>query len=313
MTERRDIFEEARGKWLSILPMFGVNPQYLTGKDSPCPACGGKDRFRYTDHAGKGGYYCRGCGPGNGMELIMKVSGLDWHGALSQVRDKLGSATETKPRPRMSADKARKLCVDLWKESQPVRPGCEVAVYLGSRGFAPPFSRELRFHPKVPVKGHPEKAYLPAMLARVSDNTGVGVNIHRTYLLHGQKATWCDAETGVEVSAKKMMPGAIPQDAAIRLFPHEGVLGVAEGIETALAVQRDFNIPCWSLINSSQMGKWQWPKGIKELRVYSDNDPKFGGQAAAYALAHRAACAKDGPTAVVVHIPEEEGKDWADI
>jgi putative DNA primase/helicase len=311
MGDKRDIFEEARGKWPSLLPMFGIPSSALSGRDCPCPMCGGKDRFRFTDYEGRGRYYCRGCGPGDGMDLAMAVTGRPFRDVVEEVREKCGSAAAAKPRPRMSADKARKLCVDLWKESQPVIPDCEVDRYLFSRGIEPPHSAQLRFHPKVPVKGHPDKIYLPAMLARVSDNSGAGVNIHRTYLERGQKAKWFDAE-GVEVSPKKMMPGAIPQDAAIRLFPHDGVLGVAEGIETALAVHRDYGIPCWSLISSSQMAKWTWPKGIRELHIFGDHDPKFGGQASAYALAHRAACGKDAPAHVFVRIPEKVGMDWAD-
>ena len=273
--------------------------------------CGGRDRFRFTDMNSDGWYICNQCGTGNGMQLVMAVTGKGWRDALEDVRGMVGSAPEVKRRPAMSEDKARRLCVDLWKESVAIREGDDVSIYLDSRGLTPPYGQQLRFHPRVPVRNHPDKSHLPAMLARVSDHSGHGVNIHRTYLLHGQKATWCDAETGVEVGAKKMMPGAIPQDAAIRLFPHEGILGVAEGIETALAVYRDYQIPCWSLINSSQMAKWTLPKGLKELHVFADNDPKFGGQAAAYALAHRAAVMKDAP-AVFVRVPDVVGQDWAD-
>jgi putative DNA primase/helicase len=309
--EKRDIFAEANAKWLGILPLFGVNPQYLTGRNCPCPSCGGKDRFRFTNFKDRGEWICNQCGHGNAMDLIMSLTGRSFKDAAAEVRAKLGMVTETKAKPRMSEEKARKLCVDLWKESLPIRPDCEADRYLFSRGFEPPFGQQLRFHPKVPVKDHPHKALLPAMLARVSDNKGAGVNIHRTYLEDGQKAKWQDDE-GFEVSPKKMMPGAVPKDAAIRLFPHEGILAVAEGIETSLAVHRDYNIPCWSLINSSQMAKWEWPKGIKELHIFSDNDPKYGGQAAAFALAHRASVAKDGPQHVFVRVPDKVGEDWAD-
>lgn len=305
----RDIFEEARDKWPSILPMFGVSPKFLTGRHSPCPMCGGKDRFRFTNFRDRGNWICSHCGHGDGMGLIMAMSGMDWMGALTEVRDKLGSAEVSKPRPRMSSEKARSLCVELWKESVPIREGDDAERYLASRGFSPPFGQQLRFHPKVPVKDHPDKAYLPAMLARVSDNSGMGVNIHRTYLVEGRKAEW--EIDGIKQSAKKLMPGAIPVDAAIRLFPHEGELGVAEGIETALAVYRDYRIPCWAMISSGQMKKWVPPKGVKVLHVFGDADHKFGGQAAAYTLAHRVAC-QTNPPQVFVRVPDKLGVDWAD-
>jgi putative DNA primase/helicase len=138
------------------------------------------------------------------------------------------------------------------------------------------------------------------------------VNLHRTYLENGEKAKW--VSPGEELAAaacRRLMPGGLPPDAAIRLAEHEGVLGVAEGIETALAVMRDFGMPCWSLINSTHMGRWLVPSGLRELHIFGDNDPKFGGQAAAYRLAHRAAVLRDGPR-VVPHIPEKAGTDWAD-
>lgn len=309
--ERRDIFAEAKGKWASLLPMFGVSPNYLTGRNCPCPLCGGKDRFRFTNHNGDGVYICNQCGAGNGMNLVMAMTGTDWREALAQVREKVGSAVEAKPRPRMSADKARSLCVQLWRESVPITDGDDAERYLFSRGLEPPFGQQLRFHPKVPVKGHPDRITLPALLARVSDGKGAGVNIHRTYLHNGQKAKWCDVDTGEEVSPKKMMPGALPPEAAIKLFPHEGELAVAEGIETALAVHRDYGIPCWSLINSTRMAKWEVPVGVKVLHIFGDNDPKFGGQYAAYTLGHRVAVKKDGPK-VFVRIPDKVGEDWAD-
>src|SRR3546814_8086061 len=28
---------------------FGISPSYLTGKQTPCPTCGGKDRFRFDN------------------------------------------------------------------------------------------------------------------------------------------------------------------------------------------------------------------------------------------------------------------------
>lgn len=311
MVMPRDIFADAHGKWPNILPMFGVSSNYLTGRNTPCPLCGGKDRFRFLDTQGRGTWICNQCGAGNGMTMIMSMTGKQFREAADEVRSICGTVPETKPRPRMHPDKARSLCIELWRESKPIRDGDDAMEYLLSRGLEPPYGQQLRFHPKVPVKNHPTKTRLPAMLARVSDNAGHGVNIHRTYLTDGQKADYCYSDTGEQAPAKKMMPGAIPQDAAIRLFPHEGILGVAEGIETALAVHRDTGIPCWSLINSTHMAKWVWPKGIKELHIFADADKKFGGQAAAFALAHRVAVSKDAPT-ILVRVPDELGTDFAD-
>src|SRR3546814_7087969 len=88
-------------------------------------------------------------------------------------------------------------------------------------------------------------------------------------------------------------------------------MGVAEGIETALAVTRDFGIPCWSTISADGLKAFTPPAIVKRLRIFGDNDPKYGGQAAAYALAHRMSVRLDC-VECSVEIPNQTGTDWAD-
>src|SRR3546814_5800085 len=53
------------------------------------------------------------------------------------------------------------------------------------------------------------------------------------------------------------------------------------------------------------------PAIVKRLRIFGDNDPKYGGQAAAYALAHRMSVRLDC-VECSVEIPNQTGTDWAD-
>src|SRR3546814_4624062 len=46
-------------------------------------------------------------------------------------------------------------------------------------------------------------------------------------------------------SPRRMMPGGFPIGSYVELSPPAEEMGDAEGIETALAVTRDFGIPCW--------------------------------------------------------------------
>src|SRR3546814_1397402 len=85
-------------------------------------------------------------------------------------------------------------------------------------------------------------------------------------------------------------------------------MGVAEGIETALAVTRDFGIPCWSTISADGLKAFTPPAIVKRLRIFGDNDPKYGGQAAAYALAHRMSVRLDC-VECSVEIPNQTGTD----
>jgi phage/plasmid primase-like uncharacterized protein len=41
--------ERAHGRWREILPALGIDGRFLTGKNCPCPMCGGRDRFRLID------------------------------------------------------------------------------------------------------------------------------------------------------------------------------------------------------------------------------------------------------------------------
>jgi putative DNA primase/helicase len=109
-------------------------------------------------------------------------------------------------------------------------------VYLNARlgHIEPPqslrYAASLRYHDDV-------LSYHPAMVAIVTDAGGKPVNIHRTYLTRdGRKA-------GVP-QPRKMMPGSLPKGSAIGLAPPAGRLGIAEGIETALAAMKLFQVPC---------------------------------------------------------------------
>ena len=53
--------------------MAALGIEIGTGKHTSCPACGGKDRFRFDDKQGDGTFYCNQCGAGNGFQLIMNV------------------------------------------------------------------------------------------------------------------------------------------------------------------------------------------------------------------------------------------------
>jgi putative DNA primase/helicase len=307
-----EIRDQARNKWTSILQMLGLDQSFLRNRHGPCPLCDGRDRFRFDDQDGRGTWICNQCGAGDGMELALRFTGMSFADCAKEIRERLGEAVERKPKDKIDPEQARRACQLLWRGSIPVFDD-EAGAYLRSRGFVAPFPPQvLRFHPAAEVSDHPTKRTMPALLARVSDNAGDGVNIHRTYLENGRKARWTPRGETVEAACRRLMPGELPADAAIRLVPHDGILGVAEGVETAMAVIRDFGIPCWSLINSTHMGRWRVPDDVRELHIFGDADPKYGGQAAAWQLAHRTACRRNPPIVHQPRIPDQIGTDWAD-
>ena len=79
-----DVKAKAQGLWAdTIFPRFNIDVRFK--KKTPCPACGGRDRFRYDDKNGNGDYICQHCGAGDGISLIQKVTGLTFPEALSEV------------------------------------------------------------------------------------------------------------------------------------------------------------------------------------------------------------------------------------
>lgn len=84
-----DVFEQSVGRWSSILPALGVSKDYLTGRHGPCPRCGGKDRFRFTDYGGRGSWVCNQCCEppgGDGFDLLQVVNRWDKSRAINEVK-----------------------------------------------------------------------------------------------------------------------------------------------------------------------------------------------------------------------------------
>jgi putative DNA primase/helicase len=293
--------DAARGKWRGILLTLGIDEAHLHNRHGPCPLCGGVDRFRWDNKNGNGSYICNACGAGTGMQLLQNFKGWDFKTAAGAVDRVLGNVeAEAIPQAMPEADR-RALLNRVWLSGRPLEAGDLAHTYLAGRVPMPKASlRDIRFSGACMA---PDGVSRPAMLALVRGLDGKPVNLHRTFLGAQGKA---DMD-----NPRAMMPGRVPEGSAIRLFHTHGErLGIAEGIETALAAAARFGLPVWSAINTTILAKWMPPANVKEVWIFGDADAKFGGQAAAYALAHKLA-ARHG-IAVQVHIPDSLGQDWAD-
>lgn len=296
------IGEAARGKWRGILLAMGVDQSFLTGKHGPCPFCEGRDRFRWDNEGGKGTFICGQCGAGDGFEFLKRIKGWDFKDAAREVEQVIGHCSQEPAKPKFDDAQRARMMNDLWLGAAPLSLGDMAGSYLSGRGVMPgKVPSCLRFHARCPVPFN--GGFLPAMLALVVDSDGEARNIHRTFLGPAGKA---------EIdNPRAMMPGELPAGCAVRLYPMHGHrIGIAEGIETAIAAAKRFNMPVWAALNSSLLEKWIPPVGVTEVVVFGDNDLAFGGQAAAFALAHR--LATRNKIAVTVQIPERTGSDWAD-
>ena len=83
-TTYQDIKAAAQYRWQEIHAALGIDTRYLKNKHQPCPACGGKDRFRYDDKDGNGTFICSHWenGAGDGFGLVMHYMQCDFQTAL---------------------------------------------------------------------------------------------------------------------------------------------------------------------------------------------------------------------------------------
>ncbi|NBB07879.1 DUF7146 domain-containing protein [Pseudomonas monteilii] len=302
--EKPSIHERAVGRWPGILSSLGVEQQMLNvRKHHPCPWCGGKDRFRFTDKSGTGSFYCGQCGPKSAVDFVMHRRGWDFPTAAREIEAIVG---DIKAQPiKRSAVGGTAAMKRFWQNSEKIIKGDFVDRYLRSRGIVlDAYPAALRKHPiaeHIDVDG--KRTIHPAMLAKLVKPDGAGTNVHRTYLTHdGHKAN-IDPQ-------RKMMAGGVSGGSAVRLFEdYSDTLGIAEGIETALSAASLFNVPVWAGLNTSLMKGWTPPEQVQRVMIFADRDENFAGEAAAYALASKL---KGKGLSVDVMVPDLVG-DWNDV
>ena len=292
----------ALNRWPGLLAHFGIDRDSLTGKHTACPVCGGRDRFRFDDKDGRGTFYCSHCGAGDGFKLLQLATGKSFKECALDVEAVVGVVPSTTPSTRQTDEQKREACRRIWRESSPVTAGDPVALYLARRCPVDPIPGAIRFHSALPYR-HDDRSITrhPAMVCRVQDAEGKGCAIHRTYLTDdGMKAA---------VLTAKKLTGRAPTGAAVRLSSAAEHIGVAEGIETALAASLLFGVPVWSAISACGLERWTPPPEVKRVIVFGDNDASGTGQAAAWSLAKRMIA---GGIRVDVKIPCKPGTDWND-
>lgn len=299
---RPSVRDVAAEKWPGLLLGFGLTERQLSGKHGPCPVCGGRDRFRFDNKDGRGTFFCSNCGAGDGVSLVMKLKGWDFKTAAREIEQAARVIPVGDSRKPLSDAKKTEKLRSVWSESKPLQEGDEVMRYLAGRGLSvSQLPDSIRLHPALPYfDGETFVGKFPAMMARIVGADGSGLTLHRTYLQDGRKAP--------VVSAKKLMSGKEISGGAIRLAPASRCLGIAEGIETALAASELFGLPVWSCISAHGIESFVPPKGIDQLIIFADNDASFTGHRAAYTAASRL---KQQGIAVEVRIPERVG-DWLD-
>lgn len=198
----------------------------------------------------------------------------------------------------------------LWNSAAPMTDSDPAGQYLINRGLDVPASGVLRYHAGLDY-WHDGQCIgqFPAMLAAVTSPQGELISVHRTFITEaGHKAP--------VPTVKKLCPSAGPMaGATIKLCtpatrPDGRIgVGIAEGIETAVAASILFGVPVWAGVSAHGLASFTPPPAVRNVYIFADNDVSQTGQKAAAQLAER--LTRQGFTARI-HTPPAIGSDWAD-
>jgi hypothetical protein len=96
-------------------------------------------------------------------------------------------------------------------------------------------------------------------------------------------------------------------DGAVRLAAAGDVLGLAEGVESALSAMQLSGVPTWACLGASRMHRVAVPDSVRELHVFMDNDGpgRDAGERTADAHVHH--------RRVVLRRPPDHLNDWNDF
>ncbi len=149
---------------------------------------------------------------------------------------------------------------DLWDRSNRIK-GTLVAEYLNRRGIRlPNWPDDLGYMPLLEHK--PSGKSFPVMIAALRDGRGQVVAVQRTWLAK-------DGSAKAPVESPKMTVGPMGK-AAVKLSGAGPIIGLAEGVETALSARMLFQIPVWATLSANRLGAVELPLEVESLVIFAD-------------------------------------------
>jgi putative DNA primase/helicase len=209
---------------------------------------------------------------------------------------------------RAETAKRRELARWIWGKARP--GGAELVRYLRDCraidldriGGVPDC---LRFERAARIPG--TEQHCPAMVAAVTDALGEVTAVHTTYLN-------ADCSDKAPMDDARVIIGPLG-GGAVRLFPVRSELGIAEGIETALAAAELTGVPTWAGLNTSGLQGFMAPPKIRRVIIFADNDrpnPKTGKRPGTYAAETLAARLTQQRIDAEIRYPAGGRKDFND-
>lgn len=200
-----DVVGAAAGHWPDVLAGLGIETP-SRGQHGPCPACGGKDRFRLDDKGGRGTFICGQCGAGDGLDLVCRVTsknpkeaaelvaplvGLSAGGLDPAERDRIHQQQQAKAeREHKQAEQQRRKAAS---RAAAILHDCEQgkAPYLERKGFG----AHLGVVNRTLIREGGENFPAGSLVIPLTNEAGEPVNVQlighdgsKRYLAGGQKA-----------------------------------------------------------------------------------------------------------------------------
>lgn len=299
-----DVVAAAAGHWPDVLAGLGIETP-CRGKHGPCPACGGKDRFRLDDKGGRGTFICGQCGAGDGLDLVCRVTSKNPKEAAELVAPLVGlSAGGLDPveRERIHQQQQARAEQERKQEEQQRQKAARRAAAIISdceQGNTPyverkGFGSHLNAVNRTLIREGGENYPAGSLVIPLTNEAGELVNVQlighdgsKRYLAGGQKAGAFHRIDGGELVAV--------------------VEGYATGLSVHLAIGATVYcaMDAGNLLAVAQIARRQHPKA--RLLLCGDNDEGTKGNPGK-AKAEHAAAAVGG----LVALPPEFSGDWND-
>jgi putative DNA primase/helicase len=260
-----------------------------------CPFCGSRSQALAVDPHRRT-FHCYACGQhGDVMSWVMRTEGCDFRQAVARCAAEAGLDWQDQAGPRRVVlapppdrpppddGPRRERAARKWARAVPIAEGSPQALYLAGRGLwpiAPATAQVLRATMlRYPPDGEGAALTWPAgrqphpvLIARVAAPGVALTAVHCTFL-----APRPDGSVGKLVvdddHPAKLVFGPLPAGSAIRLFAPAETMGVAEGIETALAASALFDgLAVWAAISAGGVARFVPPRVCGELLILADND-----------------------------------------
>lgn len=179
----------------------------------------------------------------------------------------------------------------MWRSAEPAAD-TRAQAYLHARGIA--------LNPPPTLRFLTEVAGWPTMIAAVQAPDRQIVAAQLTHLTH-------DGRAKAPLSIPRRTVGALGTG-AVRLGMAGEDLGIAEGVEDALAATQLCGLPCWACLGAGRMHRVNIPTTVKTLHIFADDDEP-GRRAAQQTSQTHVALGRR----VLIRRPPAGMKDWGEM